>query len=128
MVNNSHPPVALGAAPALVRGYVAAAFATLAVLAVLAAVAPAQAGDHAWWHGAIVAGFSLLLLIRTRSAEAGRDSGRRAVLVISSVLLVANLVEAALPGTFPAWMRVEMVGVAGLMLLTIRELKRATHG
>ena len=124
MVNNAS---SLGATPVLIRGYVVAAFATLAVLALLASVAPAQADDHAWWHAAIVAGFSLLLLLRSRSAEQGQESGRRAVRVISTVLLVANLVEAALPGTFPAWMRVEMVGVAVLMLLTVRELRRARH-
>ena len=30
-----------------------------------------------------------------------------------------NLVEATLPGVFPPWMRVEMVGIAGLMLVLL---------
>ncbi|MGW5942801.1 hypothetical protein ACWIG3_03060 [Streptomyces celluloflavus] len=31
------------------------------------------------------------------------------------MLLVVNLVEAVLPGAFPAWMRVEMLFIAAMM-------------
>ncbi len=41
-----------------------------------------------------------------------RPTGGR---VIGAVLVVVNLVEALLPGTFPTWMRVEMVLLAVVM-------------
>lgn len=46
---------------------------------------------------------------------AGRARALRAVGCISAVLLLANVVEAAVPGLFPAWMRIEMIGIAVLM-------------
>ncbi|MFH8555935.1 MULTISPECIES: hypothetical protein [Streptomyces] len=56
------------------------------------------------------------MLLRTRTALKGsRTGGLRAVTVIGCVLLVVNLVEAVLPGAFPAWMRVEMLFIAAMM-------------
>ncbi|GAB2481207.1 hypothetical protein [Jatrophihabitans fulvus] len=99
----------------LVTGYVLIVVATLVALAVLSAVRPSLATDDAWVHAAIVTAFAVLLPLRLRSAAHGNAGALRAVAIIATVLVVVNVVEAAIPGTFPAWMRIEMVGIAVLM-------------
>ncbi|MFF2959794.1 hypothetical protein ACFVT1_12915 [Streptomyces sp. NPDC057963] len=111
----------LGSAPLarvkrLVTAYVLVALGTLVALAVLAVAAPHLATDEAWGHAVIVAVFAIVLPVRTRAALKGSPSGLRALTIIGCVLLVVNLVEAALPGAFPAWMRVEMLVIAAMML------------
>ncbi|PJN36338.1 hypothetical protein CG747_33710 [Streptomyces sp. CB02959] len=96
--------------------YVALAFGTLVALAVMTAVAPSLATSEAWGHAVIVAVFAIVLPLRTRGALRGSGSGLRALTIIGCVLLVVNLVEAALPGVFPSWMRVEMLVIAAMML------------
>lgn len=100
----------------LVALYVVVALGTLVALAVLAGTAPRLATDEAWGHALIVAVFAVVLPLRTRAAARGSVSGLRALTIIGVVLLVVNVVEAALPGVFPAWMRVEMVAIAVMML------------
>lgn len=99
----------------LVGGYVLIVVATLVALAVLSAVRPSLATDDAWVHAAIVAVFAVLLPLRVRAAGHGSGRALRAVAIIATVLVVVNAVEAAIPDAFPAWMRVEMVGIAVLM-------------
>ncbi|MGY5130262.1 hypothetical protein [Streptomyces nigrescens] len=86
-------------------------------LVVLAVTAPHLATDEAWGHAVIVAVFAIVLPLRTRAALKGSPSGLRALTIIGCVLLVVNLVEAALPGVFPTWMRVEMLVIAAMMLI-----------
>ncbi|WP_345005589.1 hypothetical protein [Streptosporangium album] len=100
----------------LVAAYVVVALGTLVALAVLAVAAPHLATSEAWGHAVIVAVFAIVLPVRTRAALKGSPSGLRALTIIGCVLLVVNLVEAALPGVFPAWMRVEMLVIAAMML------------
>ncbi|MFF9347676.1 hypothetical protein [Streptomyces sp. NPDC014734] len=95
----------------------AVALGTPAALAVMAATAPRLATSEAWGHAVIVAVFAIVLPLRTRAALRGSASGLRALTVIGCVLLVVNLVEAALPGVFPPWMRVEMLAIAAMMLI-----------
>lgn len=113
MVNESAPT--LVRTRALVGVYVAVVALTVVLLAVLAELAPAQATSEAWGHAVVVAVFAVLLSLRLRSARRGRVGALRAVGIISAVLLVVNLVEALIPGLFPGWMRLEMVGIAVLM-------------
>lgn len=101
----------------LVAAYVVVALGTLVALAVLSTTAPHLATDEAWGHAVIVAMFAIVLPLRTRAALKGSPTGLRALTIIGCVLLVVNLVEAALPGAFPAWMRVEMLVIAAMMLL-----------
>ncbi|WP_328535660.1 hypothetical protein [Streptomyces sp. NBC_00344] len=103
----------------LVAAYVVVALGTLVTLAVLATTAPHLATDEAWGHAVIVAVFAIVLPLRTRAALRGSPSGLRALTVIGGVLLVVNLLEAALPGTFPAWMRAEMLVIAAMMLTLV---------
>jgi hypothetical protein len=124
MVNNV-AAVRLGAMHRAVGAYAAVAFGTLAALAVMAAVAPHLATSEAWSHAAIVGVFAILLAMRARAARGGSASGLRAVIVIAGVLTAANLAEAAIPGLFPSWMRVEMLAVAALTLLVLVLAARA---
>lgn len=67
----------------------------------------------------IVAVFAVVLPLRLRSARAGNRGGLRAVGIISAVLFLVNVVEILIPGFLPAWMRIEMIGIAGLMALSV---------
>jgi hypothetical protein len=109
----------------LVRVYVGVVLATLVALGVLSAVAPALATEEAWVHAVIVAVFAVLLPLRLRSARSGSRGGLRAVGLIAAALFLVNVVEAVIPGLFPGWLRVVMVGIAVLMaavvVLVVRE-------
>jgi hypothetical protein len=99
----------------LVRIYVAITVATIVALVIMSATAPRLATDHAWGHAIVVAAFAVLLPLRLRAARKGKAGAARAVTIIASVLLVVNVVEAAIPRAFPAWQRVEMIVIALLM-------------
>ncbi len=112
MVNKN--AVTVSRVSTLVRAYVAVVLATLVVLVVLAAVAPAQATSEAWGHAIVVTVFAVVLPLRLRPARRGNTHALGAVAVIAGVLVVVNLVEAAIPGFVPTWMRLEMVLIAAL--------------
>ncbi|HEX5089175.1 MAG TPA: hypothetical protein VFV89_15310 [Nocardioides sp.] len=103
----------------LVTTYVVLALGTLLVLAVLSAVAPAEAGSDAWVHAVVVAVFAGVLPLRLRAARRGSRRAEVALLVIAGVLAAANFVEAIVPGAFPGWMRVEMLGIAAVMVAVL---------
>ena len=103
----------------VVRVYVGVALATVAVLAVLSGAGSSLATPEAWVHAVIVSVFAAVLPLRLRAAQKGRRSGLRALGIISGVLVLVNAVEAMVPGLFPAWMRVEMIGVAALMAFAV---------
>jgi hypothetical protein len=114
----------LGAVSVLVTVYTAAMVATVAALAVLAFADPRLATQEAWGHALIVTVLALVLLLRLRSARAGSAGAVRALGIIAAVLLVVNAVEAALPGAFPGWMRIEMVAIAFLMVALLVLVRR----
>jgi hypothetical protein len=109
----------------LVGVYVGVVLGTLVALGVLSAVAPALATEEAWVHAVIVAVFAVLLPLRLRSARSGSRGGLRAVGLIAAALFLVNVIEAMIPGLFPGWLRVVMVGIAALMaavvVLVVRE-------
>jgi hypothetical protein len=92
---------------------------TVVVLGLLSAVGSKEVTASAWIHAVIVAFFAVLLEMRMRAALRGSRRAGIAVLIIATVLLVANIVEAAAPGAFPAWMRFEMVAIAALMFVVV---------
>jgi peptidoglycan/LPS O-acetylase OafA/YrhL len=100
-----------------VGAYVVISLGTVIALVVLSGTAPELATNEAWGHAIVVAAFAVLLPLRLRSARRGRPRALRAVTVIAGALVVVNVVEAVLPGVFPAWMRAEMVAIAVLMLV-----------
>jgi hypothetical protein len=116
MVNTSTLPRSLGP---LVAAYVVTAVGTLGVLGVLSATAPAQAGQDAWVHAVVVAVFAAVLWLRLRAARRGSRRAQIGMVVIASVLAVANVVEAALPDLFPTWMRWEMLAITVLMVAVL---------
>ncbi len=99
----------------LVALYVVVVLATIAALAVLSRSGSDQANADAWVHTAIVAVFAVLLPVRLRAARRGSHGAAVRVGIIAAVLVVVNVVEALIPGLFPMWMRIEMVGIAVLM-------------
>jgi hypothetical protein len=117
----------LAAAYAVVRVYVTLTLATVVALAVLSAVTPRLATSEAWGHAVIVTVFAALLPLRLRAARRGSGRALRAATIIAVVLLVVNLIEAALPHAFPAWMRLDMVVVALLMATLAASLIRVAR-
>ncbi len=103
----------------VVRVYVVVVLATIAALITVSVVAPHLATDHAWGHAVIVAVFAVLLPLRMRSARAGNRGGLLAVGIISAALLLVNIVEVLIPGFLPMWMRIEMIGIAALMAVSV---------
>lgn len=105
----------LAHASTLAAVYLALVVVTIPALIVLAVLSPHLAPPEAWIHALIVLVLGALLPLRLRRAGAGSRSALRAAGVIAAVLLLANVVEALIPGLFPAWMRVEMIVIAVLM-------------
>lgn len=126
MVTNSDVSGRLGTVSALVVAYAAGMVGTVVALAILSGAAPGQAPQEAWGHAVIVTVLAFVLLMRLRSARAGSARALMALGVIAAVLLVANVVEASLPGAFPGWMRVEMGLIAVLMAAVLVAPRRAT--
>ncbi len=119
MVNIVKSSTNLGYIRLVVRVYVLVVVGTIGLLAVLSAAAPRQAPREAWVHAIIVAVFAVLLPLRLRAAQRGSEAAMRAVGLISSALFLVNVVEAAIPGFVPVWMRIEMVGIAVLMAVLL---------
>lgn len=103
----------------LVILYVAVVAGTIIALGVLSALAPAQATAEAWGHALIVSVFAVLLPLRLRAAKRGSSRAYAAVGIISTAMLIVNVAEALIPGLFPVWMRIEMVGIAALMAVIV---------
>lgn len=118
MVNTSTPAPTRELSPVarLVGVYVLVALATVVALAILSSAGSDQATDDAWVHAVIVGIFAILLPVRLRSATHGSDRALMAVGIIAAVLVAVNVIEAVIPDLFPAWMRIEMVGIAVLMI------------
>ncbi len=95
--------------------YLAISIVTLVVLGLLSALGSKEATASAWVHAVIVSLFAVLLEMRMRASLRGRRRASVAIPIIATVLLVANIIEAAAPGAFPSWMRFEMVAIAALM-------------
>lgn len=117
--------IELGRTTSLVGSYVAIAAATVGALAIMSAVGSHLATSDAWIHAVIVAAFAVLLPLRLRAARRGSAGALRAVGIIAGALLAVNLVEAAIPGLFPGWMRIEMLGIAALMAAVLVSVVRA---
>ena len=116
MANSSRTRTDLAPAGALAGSYVALSAATLIAVIAFSVSVPRLATPEAWGHAVIVAVLAVLLPLRLRAARHGSRTGLNAAFVIALVLVAINGVEAALPGVFPGWMRIEMMLVALIML------------
>jgi hypothetical protein len=105
----------------------AACYAALSALTLVAAFLmaanPVLVPDSVWVRGVIVLVSSLLLnAFAARAARGSRGAWRR-VWLFSAVMAVAIVVIIAIPGVFPAWMKVEQ-GVCGALLVAVVVLAR----
>jgi hypothetical protein len=95
---------------------------TIVLLVIFSAAVPSLATSDAWGHAIIVVIFAFVLPLRLRAVRKNpTPGGVRAGIIIASVLLAVNLVEAFLP-MFPGWMRVEMAVIVIVMLALIARL------
>jgi hypothetical protein len=102
--------------------YAALTALSIILLIIFSAAAPQLATSDAWGHAVIVVIFAFVLPLRLR--RVGKNptpGGVRAGIIIASVLLAVNLVEALLP-MFPGWMRGEMAVIVILMIAMIARL------
>jgi hypothetical protein len=101
------------------------AYAALSVLTLLTIVLfrndHAMVTDAVWVRATLVAASSLLTFAFARSAARGSRKGLLRLRIVAAVMLVAIVVIVALPGLFPAWLRIEQA-VCGLLLLAVTAL------
>lgn len=121
-------PTVLTVLTLLGRAYLALVVGALAGLAVLSISAPDLAPQSAWVHQGIVTAFAVLLLLRLRRAVTGNVRALRASGIIAGVLVAVNVVEAQLPGLFPAWLRAMMLLTAVVLLGIVATVIRARVG
>lgn len=101
----------------LVGCYVAISLAAVGVLAVLHDHA-SVATEDAWIHGVIVAVTAVLMMTFAVRTTKGNASAYRRLRIGTGAMLAAIVVISAIPGDFPAWMKLEG-GVCGLLLLGV---------
>lgn len=82
--------------------------------------------DAVWVRGTIVvASSALMFLFVVRIARGSRAAWRR-VRILAAIMVVAIAAIVALPGPFPAWMKIDQV-VCGLILLGVNVLVNGAH-
>jgi hypothetical protein len=79
---------------------------------------PALVTADAWVHEIILLVFAVVLVRVAQRAQAGNRRAHLRLLIVGSVVPVASLVEALIPGLFPTWMRIEQ-GLYGVLLLGV---------
>jgi len=77
--------------------------------------------DAVWVRATLVCASSLLTFAFARSAARGSRKGLLRLRIVAAVMLVAIAVVVALPGLFPAWLRIEQA-CCGLLLLAVTVL------
>src|SRR4051812_30549525 len=124
--NGIRPQAAASAVLRTIR-VLTACYAALSALTLVAAFVMGDdhvlVPDSVWVRGVIVLLSSLLLnAFAARAARGSRGAWRR-VWLFSAVMVVAIVVIIAIPGVFPAWMKVER-GVCGALLIAVVALAR----
>lgn len=109
----------------LVGSYVTLSLATL-VAAFLMRHDADKVTSAVWVRGTIVAATSLLMLSFVARAARGQNRAYLRLRIVSAVMLTAIVVIIAIPGGFPAWMKVEQ-GVCGLLLLGVVAIVNGRH-
>jgi hypothetical protein len=100
----------------LVGGYLGLCVLALAAIVLLRNT---SAVDSAvWTRGVIVTASALLTFSFTTRAARGSRGAYRRLRIVSAVMVVAIAAIIAIPGAFPAWLKIEQ-GVCGLLLLGV---------
>ncbi len=107
----------------LVGGYVAMSVLTLAAIAILRNHT-GLVNSAVWTRAVIVVLSSLLMLRFTRRAAAGAGRAFLRLRLVSAVMVVAIAVIVALPGTFPAWMKIEQSACGVLLAWVVTLVNR----
>lgn len=111
------PHAALRTPRLLLVGYAGVSLLTVGLLVLLRADA-AVATAPAWVRAVIVLASSLLTLWFAAQAAAGSARGYLRLRLATAVMVVAIAVIVAIPGAFPAWLRVEQA-LCGLLLAVV---------
>jgi hypothetical protein len=109
----------------LAAGYAGLSVLTLAAIVVLQHH-PAIVNSAVWTRGSIVVASSLLTCGFAVQAARGARGAYRRLRLISAAMVAVIAVIVSLPGTFPAWMKIEQ-GVCGVMLVGIVVLVNSKH-
>jgi len=109
----------------LAAGYAAVSVLTLAAIVVLQHH-PAIVNSAVWTRGTIVVASSLLTFGFAVQAARGARGAYRRLRLISAAMVAVIAVIVSLPGTFPAWMKIEQ-GLCGVMLVGIVVLVNSQH-
>jgi len=107
----------------LVGGYAALSVATLAAIALLRHHT-GIVNSAVWTRGIIVVLSSLLMLRFTARAAQGTGRAFLRLRIVSAAMVVAIVVIVALPGTFPAWMKIEQSACAVLLISVVALINR----
>ena len=118
-MNTGHPTTRepFRAIKRLLLGYLGIGVVAL-VAVILLRHHPAEVNGAAWVRSIVVVGTALILLSAATLAGRGSRGAFRRLRVISIVTTVAIVVIVALPGTFPAWLKVEQA-VCGVIMLGV---------
>ena len=81
----------------------------------------AEVNSSVWTHGILVAASALVAFGLAVRAARGSLGAYRRLRIMSVALVAAIAVIAALPGSFPLWMKAEQ-GVAGLFMIGVAVL------
>ena len=118
-MNTGHPTTRepFRAIKRLLLGYLGIGVVAL-VAVILLRHHPAEVNGAAWVRSIVVVGTALILLSAATLAGRGSRGAFRRLRIISIVTTVAIVVIVALPGTFPAWLKVEQA-VCGVIMLGV---------
>ncbi len=127
VVSYSHPRTltAFRSLKLLVSGYLG--ISALALVAIVLLRNNAAAVNSAvWTRGTIVTISAFLTFAFTIRAARGSRRAYLRLRIVSAIMLVAIAVIVALPGTFPAWMKIEQ-GLSGLVLVGVATVVNGKH-
>lgn len=109
----------------LIAVYLALSVLTLGVVVLLrnhhSMVTPAV-----WVRTTIVVGSAALMTVFARHAAGGAARAYLRLRLVSAIMVVAIAVIIAIPGDFPAWLKVEQ-GVCGLLLIWVVLVANSKH-
>ncbi|WP_438489336.1 hypothetical protein [Streptomyces sp. S186] len=109
----------------LIGGYLGLSVLTLAAIYLLRSDT-ALVTDAVWVRASIVVVSALLTYVFAARAARGSRGAYRRMRIVATVMTVAIAVIIAIPGSFPAWLKIEQ-GVCGLALLGVIVVANGSH-
>ncbi|MYT34050.1 MULTISPECIES: hypothetical protein [unclassified Streptomyces] len=109
----------------LLGGYLGLSVLTLAAVYLLRGDT-ALVTDAVWVRAGIVVVSALLTYVFAARAARGSRGAYRRMRIVATVMTVAIAVIIAIPGSFPAWLKIEQ-GICGLALLGVLVVANGGH-